>query len=115
MVLVALPTALVVVLAFTQLLDAHALFYIDSQGVYRRGAHMFSTSLATAGLYIRPCMPLFRLEKVESLQKEAFIAPSPFLRFPLWWAVPSRFCFRYRAFVLSVLSILLLYIIYQGS
>ena len=35
-VLVALPTALVVVLAFTSYWT-HALFYIDSQGVYRRG------------------------------------------------------------------------------
>lgn len=35
-VLVTLPTALVVVLAFTSYWT-HALFYIDSQGVYRRG------------------------------------------------------------------------------
>ena len=35
-VLVTLPTALVVVLAFTSYWT-HTLFYIDSQGVYRRG------------------------------------------------------------------------------
>ena len=96
-VLLTLPTALVVVLAFTSYWT-HTMFYIDAQGVYRRGAlYRFSLSLATATSYIRPCMPLFRLEKSKACKRRPFIAPSPFLRFPLWWAVPSRFCFRYRA------------------
>ena len=39
-VLVTLPTALVVVLAFTSYWT-HALLYIDSQGVYRRGFALY--------------------------------------------------------------------------
>lgn len=94
--IVTLPTVLVVVLAFASYWT-HAMFYIDAQGVYRRGA--LYMILATATSYIRPCMPLFRLEKSKACKRRPFIALSPFLWFPLWWAVPSRFCFRYRAFV----------------
>lgn len=98
-VLATLPTVLVVVLAFTSYWT-HALFYIDAQGVYRRGAaYMIQPLLATATSYIRPCMPLSMLEKSKACKRRPFIALLPSLRFPLWWVVPSRWCFRYRAFV----------------
>lgn len=98
-VLLTLPTALVVVLAFTSYWT-HAMFYIDARGVYRRGAlYMIQPIVTTATSYIRPCMPLFRLEKSKACKRRPFIAPSPFLRFPLWWAVPFRSYTRCLAFV----------------
>lgn len=97
--LVTLPTVLVVVLAFTSYWT-HAMFYIDAQGVYRRGAlYMIQPIVSYCYIIYTSLHALFRLEKSKACKRRPFITPSPFLWFPLWWAVPSRFCFRYRAFV----------------
>lgn len=96
--LVTLPTVLVVVLAFTSYWT-HTMFYIDAQGVYRRGAlYMIQPIVSYCYIIYTSLHAFIQTRKVESLQKKAIYRTLAFLRFPLWWAVPSRFCFRYRAF-----------------
>ena len=96
--LVTLPTVLVVVLAFTSYWT-HAMFYIDAQGVYRRGAlYMIQPIVSYCYIIYTSLHAFIQTRKAKVCKRRPFIAPSPFLRFPLWWAVPSRFCFRYRAF-----------------
>lgn len=98
MALVALPTAVVVALAFTSYWT-HTLFYIDAQGVYRRGAAYMIQPIVSYCYVIYTSLHAFvQARKVESLQKRPFIAPSPFSRSPLWWAVPFRSYFRCPAF-----------------
>lgn len=70
-VLLTLPTALVVVLAFTSYWT-HAMFYIDAQGVYRRGfAYMIQPIVSYCYVIYTSLHAFIQARKVESLQKKA--------------------------------------------
>ena len=99
-ILLTLPTALVVVLAFTSYWT-HTMFYIDTQGVYRRGAlYMIQPIVSYCYVIYTSLHAFIQARKVESLQKKAIYRTLAF------FAVP--------ALVGGItLSILLLYIVYQ--
>lgn len=70
-VLLTLPTALVVVLAFTSCWT-NAMFYIDAQGVYRRGfAYMIQPIVSYCYVIYTSLHAFIQARKVESLQKKA--------------------------------------------
>ena len=107
-VLVALPTALVVVLAFTSYWT-HALFYIDSQGVYRRGfAYMIQPIVSYCYVIHTSLHAFVQSRRVESLQTKAIYRTLAF------FAIPALVGGTFQV-VYSVpgLCMLLLYIIYQ--
>ena len=113
-VLVALPTALVVVLAFTSYWT-HALFYIDSQGVYRRGfAYMIQPIVSYCYVIHTSLHAFIQSCKVESLQKKAIYQTLAFFAIPA--LVAGVFQVFYSGPCLSVgimLSMLQLYIVCQ--
>lgn len=113
-VLVALPTALVVVLAFTSYWT-HALFYIDSQGVYRRGfAYMIQPIVSYCYVIYTSLHAFIQSCKVESLQKKAIYQTLAFFAIPA--LVAGVFQVFYSGPCLSVgimLSMLQLYIVCQ--
>lgn len=113
-VLVALPTALVVVLAFTSYWT-HALFYIDSQGVYRRGfAYMIQPIVSYCYVIYTSLHAFIQSRKVESLQKKAIYQTLAFFAIPA--LVAGVFQVFYSGPCLSVgimLSMLQLYIVCQ--
>ena len=81
-VLVALPTALVVVLAFTSYWT-HALFYIDSQGVYRRGfAYMIQPIVSYCYVIHTSLHAFVQSRRVESLQTKAIYRTLAFFAIP---------------------------------
>lgn len=98
-VLVALPTALVVVLAFTSYWT-HALFYIDSQGVYRRGfAYMIQPIVSYCYVIHTSLHALCNLAGSRVCRRRPSIEPWHFSPFRPWWAVPFRSYTRCPAFV----------------
>lgn len=98
MALVALPTAVVVALAFTSYWT-HALFYIDAQGVYRRGAAYMIQPIVSYCYVIYTSLHAFvQARKVESLQKKAIYRTLAFFAVPALVAVPFRSYFRCPAF-----------------
>lgn len=112
--LVTLPTALVVVLAFTSYWT-HALFYIDAQGVYRRGALYMIQPVVSYCYIIHTSLHAFvQSRRVESLQKRAIYRTLAFFAVPAMiggivqvaWSIPGL-CVGIAA------SNLLLYLIYQ--
>lgn len=112
--LVTLPTALVVVLAFTSYWT-HALFYIDAQGVYRRGALYMIQPVVSYCYIIHTSLHAFvQSRRVESLQKKAIYRTLAFFAVPAMiggivqvaWSIPGL-CVGIAA------SNLLLYLIYQ--
>ena len=81
-VLVTLPTALVVVLAFTSYWT-HALFYIDSQGVYRRGfAYMIQPIVSYCYVIHASLHAFVQSRRVESLQTKAIYRTLAFFAIP---------------------------------
>lgn len=114
-ILLALPTALVVVLAFTSYWT-HTMFYIDTQGVYRRGAlYMIQPIVSYCYVIYTSLHAFIQARKVESLQKKAIYRTLAFFAVPalvgggtfqVLFSVPGL-CFG------ITLSILLLYIVYQ--
>lgn len=97
--LVTLPTALVVVLAFTSYWT-HALFYIDSQGVYRRGfAYMIQPIVSYCYVIHTSLMRLCNLAGSRACRRRPSIEPWHFSPFRPWWAVPFRSYTRCPAFV----------------
>ena len=112
-VLVALPTALVVVLAFTSYWT-HALFYIDSQGVYRRGllydpAHR---QLLLRYTYVPACV--CAISQVESLQTKAIYRTLAFFAIPALVGGTFQVVYSVPGLCVGIMiSMLLLYIIYQ--
>lgn len=113
-VLVALPTALVVVLAFTSYWT-HALFYIDSQGVYRRGfAYMIQPIVSYCYVIHTSLHAFVQSRRVESLQTKAIYRTLAFFAIPA--LVAGVFQVFYSGPCLSVgimLSMLQLYIVCQ--
>ena len=98
-VLVALPTALVVVLAFTSYWT-HALFYIDSQGVYRRGfAYMIQPIVSYCYVIHTSLHAFVHLAGSRACRRRPSIEPWHFSPFRPWWAVPFRSYTRCPAFV----------------
>ena len=91
------------------------MFYIDARGVYRRGSlYMIQpiVSYCYVTIYVL-CMPLFRLEKVESRKRRPSIEPWHFRHSGPGGRYLSGYIIRCPAFVGIMISILLLYIIYQ--
>lgn len=83
-VLVALPTALVVVLAFTSYWT-HALFYIDSQGVYRRGfAYMIQPIVSYCYVIHTSLHALCNLAGSRACRRRPSIEPWHFSPFRPW-------------------------------
>lgn len=113
-VLVALPTALVVVLAFTSYWT-HTLFYIDSQGVYRRGfAYMIQPIVSYCYVIYTSLHAFIQAQKVESLQKKAIYRTLAFFAVPALVGGTFQVLFSVPGLCVGItLSILLLYIVYQ--
>ena len=80
--LVTLPTALVVVLAFASYWT-HALFYIDARGVYRRGvAYMIQPIVSYCYIIYTSLHAFVHSLRVESLQKKAIYRTLAFFAIP---------------------------------
>ena len=113
-VLLTLPTALVVVLAFTSYWT-HAMFYIDAQGVYRRGfAYMIQPIVSYCYVIYTSLHAFIQARKVESLQKKAIYRTLAFFAVPALVGGTFQVLFSVPGLCVGItLSILLLYIIYQ--
>lgn len=113
-VLVASPTVLVVVLAFTSYWT-HALFYIDSQGVYSRGfAYMIQPIISYCYVIHTSLHAFVQSRRVESLQTKTIYRTLAF--FAILALVGGTFQVVYSLPGLCVgimISILLLYIVFQ--
>lgn len=114
MAFVMLPAALVVVLAFTSYWT-HALFYIDSQGVYRRGfAYMIQPIVSYCYVIYTSLHAFIQAQKVESLQKKAIYRTLAFFAVPALVGGTFQVLFSVPGLCVGItLSILLLYIVYQ--
>ena len=114
MALVALPTAVVVALAFTSYWT-HALFYIDAQGVYRRGAAYMIQPIVSYCYVIYTSLHAFvQARKVESLQKKAIYRTLAFFAVPALVGGTFQVVFSVPGLCVGIMiSILLLYIVYQ--
>ena len=112
--LVTLPTVLVVALAFTSYWT-HALFYIDAQGVYRRGAlYMIQPIVSYCYIIYTSLHAFIQTRKVESLQKKAIYRTLAFFAVPALVGGTFQVLFSVPGLCVGItLSILLLYIIYQ--
>lgn len=113
-VLLTLPTALVVVLAFTSYWT-HAMFYIDAQGVYRRGAlYMIQPIVSYCYVIYTSLHAFIQAQKVESLQKKAIYRTLAFFAVPALVGGTFQVLFSVPGLCVGItLSILLLYIVYQ--
>ena len=113
-VLVALPTALVVVLAFTSYWT-HALFYIDSQGVYRRGSAYMIQPVVSYCYVIHTSLHAFvQSRRVESLQTKAIYRTLAFFAIPALVGGTFQVVYSVPGLCVGIMiSMLLLYIIYQ--
>lgn len=112
--LVTLPTVLVVVLAFTSYWT-HTMFYIDAQGVYRRGAlYMIQPIVSYCYIIYTSLHAFIQARKVESLQKKAIYRTLAFFAVPALVGGTFQVLFSVPGLCVGItLSILLLYIIYQ--
>lgn len=112
--LVTLPTVLVVVLAFTSYWT-HAMFYIDAQGVYRRGAlYMIQPIVSYCYIIYTSLHAFIQARKVESLQTKAIYRTLAFFVVPALVGGTFQVLFSVPGLCVGItLSILLLYIIYQ--
>lgn len=113
-VLVALPTALVVVLAFASYWT-HALFYIDSQGVYRRGfAYMIQPIVSYCYVIHTSLHAFVQSRRVESLQTKAIYRTLAFFAIPALVGGTFQVVYSVPGLCVGIMiSMLLLYIIYQ--
>ena len=112
--LFALPTIVVVALAFTSYWT-HALFYIDAQGVYRRGAAYMIQPIVSYCYVIYTSLHAFiHSRRVESLQKKAIYRTLAFFAVPALVGGTFQVLFSVPGLCVGILlSILLLYIVYQ--
>lgn len=112
--IVTLPTVLVVVLAFTSYWT-HALFYIDAQGVYRRGfAYMIQPAVSYCYVIHTSLHALVHSRRVESLQKKAIYRTLAFFAVPALVGGTIQVVFSVPGLCVGIMiSILLLYIVYQ--
>ena len=113
-VLVTLPTALVVVLAFTSYWT-HALFYIDSQGVYRRGFVYMIQPIVSYCYVIHTSLHAFvQSRRVESLQTKAIYRTLAFFAIPALVGGTFQIVYSVPGLCVGIMiSMLLLYIICQ--
>lgn len=96
--LVTLPTVLVVALAFTSYWT-HALFYIDAQGVYRRGALYMIQPIVSYCYVIYTSLHAFvHPYGLKACKRRPFIVHWHSSLFPLWWVAPFRSRSRCPAF-----------------
>ncbi len=111
---VTLPTVLVVVLAFTSYWT-HALFYIDAQGVYRRGAlYMIQPVVSYCYVIYTSLHAFIQARKVESLQKKAIYRTLAFFAVPALVGGTFQVLFSVPGLCVGIMiSMLLLYIVYQ--
>lgn len=113
-VLLTLPTALVVVLAFTSYWT-HTMFYIDAQGVYRRGAlYMIQPIVSYCYVIYTSLHAFIQARKVESLQTKAIYRTLAFFAIPALVGGTFQVVLSVPGLCVGIMiSILLLYIIYQ--
>ncbi|MFR3878631.1 MAG: hypothetical protein ACLTYW_11270 [Collinsella sp.] len=113
-VLLTLPTALVVVLAFTSYWT-HAMFYIDAQGVYRRGfAYMIQPIVSYCYVIYTSLHAFIQAQKVESLQKKAIYRTLAFFAVPALVGGTFQIVYSVPGLCVGIMiSMLLLYIICQ--
>ena len=112
--LVTLPTVLVVALAFTSYWT-HALFYIDAQGMYRRGvAYMIQPIVSYCYVIYTSLHAFVHSLRVESLQKKAIYRTLAFFAIPALVGGTFQVAFSVPGLCVGIMiSMLLLYIIYQ--
>ena len=112
--IVTLPTVLVVVLAFTSYWT-RTMFYIDAQGVYRRGAlYMIQPIVSYCYIIYTSLHAFIQARKVESLQTKAIYRTLAFFVVPALVGGTFQVLFSVPGLCVGItLSILLLYIIYQ--
>ena len=113
--LVTLPTVLVVVLAFTSYWT-HAMFYIDAQGVYRRGAlYMIQPIVSYCYIIYTSLHAFIQISKSRKSAKEGHLShPRLFCGSRSGGRYLPGFVIRVPGLCVGItLSILLLYIIYQ--
>lgn len=112
--LVTLPTALVVVLAFASYWT-HALFYIDARGVYRRGvAYMIQPIVSYCYIIYTSLHAFVHSLRVESLQKKAIYRTLAFFAIPALVGGTFQVVYSVPGLCVGIMiSMLLLYIIYQ--
>ena len=113
-VLLTLPTVLVVVLAFTSYWT-HALFYIDAQGIYRRGfAYMIQPIVSYCYVIYTSLHAFVHSQRVESLQKKTIYRTLAFFAIPALVGGTFQVVFSVPGLCVGILiSILLLYVVYQ--
>lgn len=109
-----LPTVLVVALAFTSYWT-HALFYVDAQGVYRRGfAYMIQPIVSYCYVIYTSLHAFVYSLQVESLQKKAIYRTLAFFAIPALVGGTLQVVFSVPGLCVGIMtSILLLYIVYQ--
>ena len=114
MAFVTLPAVLVVVLAFTSYWT-HALFYIDSQGVYRRGfAYMIQPIVSYCYVIHTSLHAFVQSRRVESLQTKAIYRTLAFFAIPALVGGTFQVVYSVPGLCVGIMiSMLLLYIIYQ--
>ncbi|MGO5254106.1 MULTISPECIES: diguanylate cyclase domain-containing protein [unclassified Collinsella] len=113
-VLVASPTVLVVVLAFTSYWT-HALFYIDSQGVYSRGfAYMIQPIVSYCYVIHTSLHAFVQSRRVESLQTKTIYRTLAFFAIPALVGGTFQVVYSLPGLCVGIMiSILLLYIVFQ--
>lgn len=113
-VLVASPTVLVVVLAFTSYWT-HALFYIDSQGVYSRGfAYMIQPIVSYCYVIHTSLHAFVQSRRVESLQTKTIYRTLAFFAIPALVGGTFQIVYSVPGLCVGIMiSILLLYIVFQ--
>lgn len=113
-VLVASPTVLVVVLAFTSYWT-HALFYIDSQGVYSRGpAYMIQPIVSYCYVLHTSLHAFVQSRRVESLQTKTIYRTLAFFAIPALVGGTFQVVYSLPGLCVGIMiSILLLYIVFQ--
>lgn len=112
--LVTLPTALVVVLAFTGYWT-HALFYVDAQGVYHRGFAYMVQPIVSYCYVIHTSLHAFvQSRRVESLQTKVIYRTLAFFAIPALVGGTFQVVFSVPGLCVGIMtSMLLLYIVYQ--
>ena len=112
--LVTLPTALVVVLAFTSYWT-HALFYVDAQGVYHRGFAYMVQPIVSYCYVIHTSLHAFvQSRRIESLQTKVIHRTLAFFAIPALVGGTFQVVFSVPGLCVGIMtSMLLLYIVYQ--
>ena len=113
-VLLTLPTVLVVVLAFTSYWT-HTLFYIEAQGIYRRGfAYMIQPIVSYCYVIFTSLHAFVHSQRVESLQKKTIYRTLAFFAIPALVGGTFQVVFSVPGLCVGIMiSILSLYVVYQ--